>query len=341
MGFELKGASETFDRLNAFFSKGTAQQNPELIEQFQTLDLPHAKIDATEWYFDDIRMGYSEWQYEKPNELEWKYQFSTDLVTLQANLKGTVFVANGNGDKFPLLGTRQHNLFYSGETAAGNGSLSPVDKQASMFFIQFRKNAFLRLTQGTGNEALDRFSDNVLNTRSSILSSSPLILAPELINIIHSIAKCRYTGGLKRLYLLSKSIELLVLQAESSGHNQFPNYKYIKTSQDLDCIMYARDYVLEHLIDPPSLSDLSRIIGINEYKLKRGFKDVFGNTVFGFLSDARLGVAFNELAEGNKSAGQIAADLGYSSLQHFSFAFKKKFGKSPTHLGKRDLEDLP
>src|SRR5688572_27964723 len=75
MAFELQGATETFDRLNAFFSKGTTQQNPGLIEQFQILNLPHAKVNASEWYFDDIRMGYSEWQYEKPDELEWKYQF--------------------------------------------------------------------------------------------------------------------------------------------------------------------------------------------------------------------------------------------------------------------------
>ena len=83
---------------------------------------------------------------------------------------------------------------------------------------------------------------------------------------------------------------------------------------------------------PPSLSELARIIGINEYKLKRGFKEIFGNTVFGYLSDARLEIAKMDLLENKKTVSEIALELGYSSLPHFSNAFKNKFGVSPAKL---------
>jgi AraC-like DNA-binding protein len=96
--------------------------------------------------------------------------------------------------------------------------------------------------------------------------------------------------------------------------------------------MYAREYLISHMETPPGLSELARIIGINEYKLKRGFKEMFGNTVFGYLSDLRLEMAKNELLENRNTASTIASELGYSSVQHFSNAFKKKFGYAPSKL---------
>jgi AraC-like DNA-binding protein len=83
---------------------------------------------------------------------------------------------------------------------------------------------------------------------------------------------------------------------------------------------------------PPTLSELAKAVGINEYKLKKGFKETFGNTVFGYLADTRLELARIELFEKKKSVSQLAFELGYSSIQHFSNAFKKKFGVSPGRL---------
>lgn len=134
------------------------------------------------------------------------------------------------------------------------------------------------------------------------------------------------------MYLLSKSIELLVMQAEACNAALMPSPNYIKTNYDKDCIMYAREYIMNNLETPPGLLELAKIIGINEYKLKRGFKEMFGNTVFGYLSDTRLEIAKNDLLENKKSISEIALELGYSSVQHFSKAFKKKFGSSPNKL---------
>jgi len=77
------------------------------------------------------------------------------------------------------------------------------------------------------------------------------------------------------------------------------------------------------------LVELARIVGLNEYKLKHGFKEIFQTTVFGYLAEKRLELARDYLIDPNKSITDIADLLGYSSIQHFSFAFKKKFGHSP------------
>ncbi|MCW3118026.1 MAG: transcriptional regulator, AraC family [Chitinophagaceae bacterium] len=330
MSFKLKGISEDhFQHLDDFFLNGF--ESNELVEQSQKINHSFVEGHSNEWYFDGIRMGYSDWHYKKPVELEWTYNIKVELVTFQANLKGSVFMGSKTGNAAQLFGNYQHNLFYSNANDTNEGILKCERLRTSLFFIQFTKDAFLRLT-GDANEVLNRFSEDVLNGRPSVLSVGNLPIDATMLNLISNIVNCSYKDGLKKMYLLSKSIEFLVLQAEACNAALIPSYRYIKTKYDKECILYAREYIMSHLGMPPSLSELAKIIGINEYKLKRGFKEIFDNTVFGYLSDARLEIAKNDLLKNKTSASQIASELGYSSVQHFSNAFKKKFGLSPNKL---------
>jgi len=332
MGFAIKGVSDDhFQQLNQFFLNGF--ESDKLMEQSQTISLPFVEGHSNEWYFDGIRMGYSDWHYKKPVELKWNYNTSVDLVTFQANLNGSLYMGTEAARAIPLFRNYQHNLFYANANDSNEGFLKGERLRTSMFFIQFTKEKFLRLTTGA-NEVLNRFSDNVLNGRSTNLSTNNLPVEAGMLNLIKSIVDCRYKDNLKKMYLLSKSIEFLVIQAEACNKSIEPTYKYIKTTYDKECVMNAREYITTHLEKPPGLSQLAKIIGINEYKLKRGFKEIFNNTVFGYLSDLRLDLAKNDLLEGRKNASEIASELGYSSPQHFSTAFKKKFGASPNKFKK-------
>jgi AraC-like DNA-binding protein len=326
MIFELTGVSkDSFQHIDDFFSKNTA---PGLLEKVQELSLPHVTIQSREWLFDGIRMGYSDWQFKQPGTLGWKYEIKDDLVTFQANLRGSVFM---NGLPEPIFKSRQHNLFYTPGQETSEGFLASDGLQASMLFLQFTRDAFLRLTEGA-SESLNRFNEGIISGRQSVLSPQNLPLKPGMTNLIHGILNCPYTGGLKRMFLLSKSIEFLVLQSELCNVTTQPSYRYIKTRRDDESIAYACDYVTDNLLTPPSLSELARIVGINEYKLKRGFKETYGTTVFGYIAEAKLERARNEILRGEKSISEIALELGYSSLQHFSAAFKKKYRINPSAL---------
>jgi AraC-like DNA-binding protein len=91
----------------------------------------------------------------------------------------------------------------------------------------------------------------------------------------------------------------------------------------------VRDYLVDHAACPPSLTELAKIAGLNEFKLKKGFKEVFNTSVFAYLSDFKLNEARNELLSGATPIKEVAEQLGYSSVQHFTKAFKGKFGVSP------------
>ncbi len=330
MSFRLKDISEDHSQqLNHFFLNGF--EGDKLVEKSEKIKHPFVEGCSDEWYFDGTRMGYSDCRYKKPVELKWNYDINVELVTFQANLKGSVFIKGETGKDFPLFGNYQHNLFYSKANEANEGFLKCDGLQSSIFFIQFTKSAFLRITTDA-NEVLNRFNENVVSGHPTLLSANNLPVDAVMLNLIKNIVNCRYQGNLKKMYLLSKSIEFLVIQAEACNAALLPSCKYIKTQYDKERITDAREYLLSHLEMPPSLSELARIIGINEYKLKRGFKEIFGNTVFGYLSEARLEIAKNDLLESKKTISEIALELGYSSLPHFSNAFKNKFGVSPAKL---------
>ena len=96
-----------------------------------------------------------------------------------------------------------------------------------------------------------------------------------------------------------------------------------------DKINHAKYIIATQYQNPPTLSILAKEIGMNECKLKQGFKEVFDTTVFGYVTQLRMDMALQLLRDTDQTAKEIAYSLGYSSPQHFNNAFKKQFGITP------------
>ncbi|WP_129715560.1 AraC family transcriptional regulator [Pedobacter sp. SYP-B3415] len=106
------------------------------------------------------------------------------------------------------------------------------------------------------------------------------------------------------------------------------------TEDDVKKLWHAKQYMEEHMQAPPTLYELSRIVGLNDYKLKKEYKAFFGNTVFGHLFDTRMEKARSMLVSGRLPVGEIAYLVGYKNPQHFTAAFKKKYACLPGSLRK-------
>ena len=136
--------------------------------------------------------------------------------------------------------------------------------------------------------------------------------------------------SLRKLYFDAKILDLLCRQCEvligpGAKETQIPK-------ADLEKVYYARELILSKLNDPPSLAELSRLCSLNEFKLKKYFKQTFDSSVFGLLQEERLKAARRLIYEGEKNISMIAYELGYAHPQHFQRAFKKRFGMTPTAL---------
>jgi AraC-like DNA-binding protein len=295
--------------------------SPLMVETSELLPLPYGILHQKQWYFDGLRIRYTKNHYH--DHFSFEQRNTLDVVNLEFNIKGNYTIRH-YGNVYRVR-NHQHNVVY---TPGVNNTFENDDLTTETFVVQFLPDVFLRIAEGA-NDTLKHFAEAVLDRRAVVLSPTSLPITPAIQRVIHDVIHCPYTGSLKKVFLLSKALEILVLQAEDFHRVAQSAERYSKDQRDRDKIIDAMEYVKGHPQSPPSLTELSRIVGLNEYKLKRGFKEMFHQTVFGFLADYRLELARQYLNDTGRTISDIAFELGYSSPQHFSYAFKKKYGASP------------
>ena len=155
---------------------------------------------------------------------------------------------------------------------------------------------------------------------------------PLMAIALQQILQCPYQGAARRLYLESKSLELIALYL-GQLKTALPTGSFTKGRQlkpeDISCIYQARDILICNIHTPPSLLSLARQVGINDCKLKRGFRQVFGTTVFGYLNNYRMEQAARLLQANQMTVTGVAATVGFTNRGSFAAAFKRKFGINP------------
>ena len=148
--------------------------------------------------------------------------------------------------------------------------------------------------------------------------------------VIHQILNCPYSGSIKRLYFETKAMELIVHQlAELAAGEKKHSKVCALRSGDMERIHEARDILVGNMQNPPSLLGLAKQAGLNDYKLKIGFNQVFGTTVFGYLRQCRMESARLLFEETEMNVAEVSSTIGYSNPSHFAAAFKKQFGVKP------------
>lgn len=153
----------------------------------------------------------------------------------------------------------------------------------------------------------------------------------EMNTILQQLENAPLMGCASGVYADLKTIELLLQMSQIE--NQFPKtFSHCKTSADIDKLHEAKRLLVQDLLSTPSLTELSKLVGLNEKKLKCGFKEMFGTTVFGYLFDYKMQLAKQYLLDTEKPISEVALLCGYEYVSHFSTAFKRKYGFSPLEM---------
>ncbi|RXJ89158.1 hypothetical protein CRV01_11120 [Arcobacter sp. CECT 8983] len=248
--------------------------------------------------------------------LEGKYNSSISYLIFNTSANIRI-----ESNKFSNSLDLNTNTYYKGQRFDGlkEKALYQKNKKYIFHYLVFKDDLFKSFIK----------DESILspNPNSQILLQQNILLK-ELIDI-NLIEK-----NTRELYYESKILELTYNTINNLNESSFKSLHFLN-EKDIQALHKAREILINNIHNPPSLKELAYKSAINEFKLKKGFKQLFGNTVYGFLQEYRLNKAKKLLEIDDINISEAAYLVGYKNISHFSTIFKKYFGYSPINIKKK------
>ena len=259
------------------------------------------------------------------------YPVNQDFIQFHFCLKGQMnFVFNQGNYSFPVNEDHSILLFNPKKTLPIKVELSPNTWLVSLlisitkFHSLFSDDA-VHISFLSPENSAKKYYDNLPFTSSIAV-------------VLSQILQAKVHDSMKSLYFKGKVYELLSLYFNKSEDPSLEQCPFLIDEKNVRKIRKAKDIILERMSDPPSLENLSAEIGLSLKKLKEGFKQLYGDTVFAYLLDQKMGEAIRMLDSQKFNVNEVGLKLGYSTASHFIAAFKKKYGTTPKkYLGSLSL----
>ena len=154
-------------------------------------------------------------------------------------------------------------------------------------------------------------------------------LAPMISVVLNQMVQQSVHQSMYKLYLRAKVFELMSLYFNKDKEMDIEQCPFLVDDKNIKKIRNAKEIIISRMTEPPTLTDLATEVEISLKKLKEGFKQVYGASVYVFLLDYKMQVSKRLLSSGNYNVNEVALKVGYSTATHFINAFKKKFGTTP------------
>jgi AraC family transcriptional regulator len=207
--------------------------------------------------------------------------------------------------------------------------LETIDALTFTFSPSFLSQ-FQKLKNGEQNA-----TDNILSFSHRTSFTKTVTLCSKTRTVLEGLLNHNYSGSLENIYVNAQVQMLLLYSLNCMVGEKDPGFfecKFLANADDREKIMKAREVLISHIGEPITIKELSRKVAINECYLKKGFKELFGTTIFDFYQGQRMEHAKYLLYEKGLSVTEVSFLLGYSSISHFSTAFKKHTGIKPCEL---------
>ncbi|SDC08433.1 helix-turn-helix transcriptional regulator [Pedobacter soli] len=282
----------------------------DIAEAIVAVKTEHTHLYITEMWFEGIHISIINLENNLPEDL--RFESSHAHIGLLFCLDGSLIATNETEQNFLSLTRNEQNL----NLGKVNSLTLRVQEKTSYVYIQLTE-AYFQKAMGC------EFEHNALLPLREPIS-------PEINSILQSLSLDNHSGRLKRLFVEARILDLIVIHSNQKPDKQ----RILLKEEDLKKIIYARQLVERDLQRPSSLIELSRKAGINDFKLKKGFKALTGHTVFGYLYKIRMEKAHYYLSKEKRAVNEVAFLVGYKNAQHFIAAFKKQYEVLPGSLNK-------
>ncbi|WP_339711276.1 AraC family transcriptional regulator [uncultured Kriegella sp.] len=154
-------------------------------------------------------------------------------------------------------------------------------------------------------------------------------VSPGIAVILSQMMNYNLHPSIKQLYIKGKVYELISLYFNKSADADAEQCPFLVDEDNVKRIRKAKEIIISRMSEPPSLAELAQEIGLSLKKLKEGFKQIYGDSVYSFLFDYKMEHARKLLESGQHNVNEVGLRVGYSTSSHFISAFKKKYGTTP------------
>lgn len=294
-----------------------AARTPGLTILMQTAQLPHSQITLTHLLADE--------------PVELPFQASKQCAVMLFALKGKLEFQLDQGPDVHLQHVH-YNLFCM-ERSSGH-LLLPKGKH-TLLTIAFDRHY---LPQYAANFPLLQAFQETPSPGWQPLYARHRTIALDMQRTIGSLRHCAFEGAARDYFLEAKVVELLMIALYETPENTAPRQLMMLKKRDQEMLASARNLLLENIDEHISTLELARRIGMNDFKLKRGFKQLFGTTIFEFVTAARMEEAKRLLRETDLPIKRIAAGAGYKNMSNFIAAFKRRNGIPPGDFKRKSYQ---
>jgi AraC-like DNA-binding protein len=258
------------------------------------------------------------------NELESLFDYNIDKSHIQFHfcLKGdSKFQFNNGSYSFPVASGNSILLYNPNQELPIKASLASNSLVLSVL-ISIKKFHSLFSNQADQISFLNQ--DNIGNKFYKEKKLAPMISV-----VLNQMVQQSLHQSMYKLYLRAKVFELMSLYFNKDKEMDIEQCPFLVDDKNIKKIRNAKEIIISRMTEPPTLTDLATEVEISLKKLKEGFKQVYGASVYVFLLDYKMQVSKRLLSSGNYNVNEVALKVGYSTATHFINAFKKKFGTTP------------
>jgi AraC-like DNA-binding protein len=252
----------------------------------------------------------------------FEYEIDKNYIQFHFCLKGSSkFNFNKGNYSFPVLAENSILLYNPIQKLPINASLESNSLVQSVL-ISIKKFHSLFSNQADQISFLNK--DNIGNKFYKDKKLGPMISV-----VLNQMTQQSVHESMHKLYLRAKVFELMSLYFSRDKEMDIEQCPFLMDDTNIKKIRKAKDIIISRMTEPPTLNHLANEVEISLKKLKEGFKQVYGASVYVFLLDYKMQVSKRLLSSGNYNVNEVALKVGYSTATHFINAFKKKFGTTP------------
>ncbi|RYF78605.1 MAG: AraC family transcriptional regulator [Cytophagaceae bacterium] len=272
----------------------------------------------------DFFLSYYTFQLTQPIQLI--NEVEQEVIRLDFALQGDCLVQLGGKPPRQRFSTGQHNICYLPESK--NLYTYQVGNQVLDYSVIIIPKAIYRRLVPVDSGLHRQFDALITQQKAAFANVKNLPITPAMERLLRDMRSSQRTGPLQRLFLEARVLELLTLQLEQMQGAQ-PSSRSLKQT-DGRKINEALERLDASYVNPPTIVELAKLVGLNEFNLKRGFKDQVGTTILGYITQRRMEDAKRLLLESDETISEVAYWVGYKNPAHFTVAFKQYFGVLPS-----------